>query len=111
MVKDNKHYCEYFDEIISHGFVLQITLPTKICESTSSLIDNILTNNIDVPDSLGTLLNQKSDHQIVFTLVENLSYLPDVPRFIDTHYMKSESLFITCQMYAIHLRSNHLNTV
>ena len=32
------------------------------------------------------LLNQISDHQIVFTLVENLSYVPDVPTFIDTPF-------------------------
>ena len=52
-VKDNKHYCEYFDEIISHGFFPKITLPTRICESTSTLIDNIFTNNyIDVPAGL-----------------------------------------------------------
>ena len=82
-VKDNKHYCENFDEIISHGFFPKITLPTRICESTSTLIDNIFTNNIDVPDSSGILLNQISDHQMVFTLVENLSYVTDVPKFID----------------------------
>ena len=82
-VKDNKHYCKYFDEIISHGCFSKITLPTRICESTSTLIDNIFTNNIDVPDSSGILLNQISDHQMVFTLVENLSYVTDVPKFID----------------------------
>ena len=62
-VKDNKLYCEYFDEIISHEFFLKITLPTRICESTSTLIDNIFTNNIDVPDSSRISLNQISDHQ------------------------------------------------
>ena len=39
--------------ILSHGFFPKITLPTRICESTSTLIDNIFTNNIDVPDSSG----------------------------------------------------------
>ena len=82
-VKDNKHYGEYFDEIISHGFFPKITLPTRICESTSTLIDILFTNNIDVPDSSGILLNQISDHQMMFILVENLSYVTDVPNFID----------------------------
>ena len=31
-VKRNKHYCEYFDEIISQGFIPKITLPTRISE-------------------------------------------------------------------------------
>ena len=64
-VKDNKHYCEYFDEIISHEFFPKITLPTRICENTSTHIylHNIFTNNIDVPDSSRISLNQISDHQ------------------------------------------------
>ena len=36
-VKRNKHYCEYFDEIISHGFIPKITLPTRISEHSSTL--------------------------------------------------------------------------
>ena len=27
-VKTNKHYCEYFDEVISQGFIPKTTLPT-----------------------------------------------------------------------------------
>ena len=82
-MKDNKHYCAYFDEIISHGFFSKIILPTRICESISTLNDNIFTNIIDIPNSSGILLNQISDHQMVFTLVKNLSYVTDVPKFID----------------------------
>ena len=69
-VKRNKHYCEYFDEIISQGFIPKITLPTRISEHSSTLIDNIFTSNIDERESSGILLNQISDHQMVFTLIE-----------------------------------------
>ena len=82
-VKDNKHYYDYFDEIISHVCFPKITLPNKLCKSMSTLIDKIFTNNIDIPDSSGILLNQISDHQMVFTLVEKFSYVTDVPKFID----------------------------
>ena len=51
-VKENRHYCKYFDEIISHGLFPKITLPTRICESSCTLIDNIFTDNID---EVGTL--------------------------------------------------------
>ena len=80
-VKENRHYCKYFDEIISHGLFLKITPPTKICESSSTLIDNIFTDNIDEMSTFGILLNQISDH--LFTLVENCPYVIDVPKYID----------------------------
>ena len=65
-VKRNKHYCEYFDEIISQDFIPKITLPTRISEHSCTLIDNIFTSNIDERESSGILLNQISDHQMVF---------------------------------------------
>ena len=61
-VKTNKH----FDEIISQGFIPKITLPTRISEHSSTLIDNIFTSNIDENESSSILLNQISDHQIFF---------------------------------------------
>ena len=82
-VKENRHYCKYFDKIIAHGLFPKITLPTRICESSSTLIDNIFTDNIDEVGTSGILLNQISDHQMMFTLVENGSYVIDVPKFID----------------------------
>ena len=60
---------KYFDDIISHGLFPKITLPTRICESSSTLIDNIFTDNIDEVGTSGILLNQISDHQMMFTLV------------------------------------------
>ena len=65
-VKRNKHYCEYFDEIISQSFIPKITLPNRISEHSSTLIDNIFTSNIDERESSSILLNQISDHQMVF---------------------------------------------
>ena len=82
-VKTNKHYCEYFDEVISQGFIPKVTLPTRISEQSSTLIDNIYTSNIDERESSGILLNQISDHQMVFTIIENLSYVIRVPKFIE----------------------------
>ena len=43
------------------------------------------------------LLNQISDHQMVFTLVENLSYVTEIPKFIDIECNDPRSMqaFIT----------------
>ena len=82
-VKINKHYCSYFDEILSNGFFPKITLPTRIADHSSTLIDNIFTNNIDETGKSGILLNNITDHQIIFTYIENMSYIMEVPKYIE----------------------------
>ena len=49
----------------------------------SALIDNIFTNNFKEVDVSGILQNDISDHQMIFTIVENRSYVTNVPKFID----------------------------
>ena len=56
---------------------------TRISEQSSTLIDNIYTCNIDEKESSGILLNQISDHQMVFTILENLSYVIRVHKFME----------------------------
>ena len=91
-VKTNNHYCEYFDEVVSQGFIPRITLPTRISEQSSTLIDNIYTNNIDERESSGILLNQISDHQMIFTLIENFSYVTQAPKFVEVQTNDPESI-------------------
>ena len=31
-VKMNKHYCNYFDDVVSNGFFPKITLPTRLSD-------------------------------------------------------------------------------
>ena len=76
------HFNDYFDELVTNGFFPNITLPTRICERSSSLIDNIFTNDTEEKETAGILLNHSSDHQIIFTYIEKLSYIERVPKFI-----------------------------
>ena len=69
-----------------------ITLPTRISEQSSTLIDNIYTNNIDERESSGILLNQISDHQMIFTLIENFSYVTQAPKFVEIQTNDPESI-------------------
>ena len=48
------------------AFFPKITLPTRISDNSSTLIDNIFTNNIEEADISGILLNHISDHQMIF---------------------------------------------
>ena len=82
-VKTNKHYCEYFDAIISQGFIPKIMLPTRISEHSGTLIDHVFTSNIDERESSGILLNQILDHQMMLTLIENKSYVTHAPKFVE----------------------------
>ena len=52
---------------ISSGFYPKITLPTRITNRSSTLIDNILTNVYDDNHISGILINKISDHQPIFT--------------------------------------------
>ena len=80
----NRHFNSYFDSIIAKGFFPRITLPTHIQASSCTLIDNILTNNIDetAQSKSGLLVNDISDHKIIFTYLIN-----------NYHKIKMEKLF------------------
>ena len=88
-INSNKHYGSYFDRIIAQGFFPRITLPTRLSEthnySTNTLIDNILSNIIDdnTKAHSGILINDISDHKMIFTFQENNSYIEKVNKFIE----------------------------
>ena len=56
----------FYESSIACGFVPKITLPTRICDTTSTLIDNVYTNVIDKPHISGILISPISDHQRYF---------------------------------------------
>ena len=91
-VKDKAHYCEYYDEIISHGFFPKITLPTRFSDTANTLIDNIFATNSEINDISGILLNHISDHQMVLTYVENFSYVKRSPKYIQLERHDDQSL-------------------
>ena len=76
-INNNRHFNTHFDSIIAKGFFPRITLPTRIQASSCTLIDNILTNNIDeTAQSKSVLLvNDISDHKIICTYLINNSQI------------------------------------
>ena len=58
-------------------FFPRITLPTSIQNTSHTLIDNIFSNNIEdgLKSKSGILINDISDHKIIFTYEENMSYV------------------------------------
>ena len=82
-VKINPRFGEFFYHIISSGFFPKITLPTRFTDQSATLIDNVFSTNIEEKEVSGILLNHISDHQLLFTFIENLSYIEKVPTFIN----------------------------
>ena len=82
-VKINPRFGEFFDHIFSSGFFSKITLPTRFTDQSVTLIDNVFSTNIEEKEISGILLNYISDHQLLFTYIENVSYIEKVPKFIN----------------------------
>ena len=74
------HFNDYFDELVTNGLFPKITLPARIGERSSSLINNIFTNDTEEKESTGILLNHSLDHQIIFTYIGKLFYIEKVPK-------------------------------
>ena len=77
---------------MSVGLFPKITLPTRFTEQSSTLIDNVFSNNIEEREISGILLNRISDHQFLFTYIEKLSYIEKVSKFVDIEKTDANSL-------------------
>ena len=91
-IKTNKHFKDFFDNLITVGFFPKIALPTRFTEQSSTLIDNVFSNNLEERESSGILLNHISDHQFLFTYIEKLSYIEKVPKFVEIEKFDVNSL-------------------
>ena len=86
-IKVKAHYNTFFENTLSSGFFPKITLPTRISETCSTLIDNILTNVIESNyDKAGILTSQISDHQAIF-----LSTNSKLSRYSGSKYITVET--------------------
>ena len=91
-IKTNKHFNDFFDNLITVGFFPKITLPTRFTEQSSTLIDNVFSNNLEERETSGIVLNHISDHQFFFTYIEKLSYIEKVPKFVEIEKTGANSL-------------------
>ena len=62
------HYNAFFENMLSSGFYPKITLPTRICNTSSTITDNIFSNEICSNDASGIFVNYISDHQAIFII-------------------------------------------
>ena len=91
-----QHHNRFFDIVMSSGFQPKITLPTRITDTSNTLIDNILTNVYDDNHVSGILINKISDHQPIFTCNNKATSLCKESEYIhiETKHKRSFSRFI-----------------
>ena len=63
---NSTHTNEFLNNVISNGFLPNITLPTRISDTTASLIDNFFCKLHQKNTSSGILTHKLSDHQPYF---------------------------------------------
>ena len=72
------------------------------------MIDNVFSTNIEEKEVSGILLNHISDHQLLFTRIENLSYMyiEKVPKFINIQ--KTDPIPISVDNFINELREQNI---
>ena len=92
-MSSNNNYNMFFDNVISSGFAPKITLPTRICDTSSTLIDNVYTNTIDKKHTSGILIRPISDHQMYFCMLnENYTKANNAHRYIEVEVCNEYSI-------------------
>ena len=92
-LNSNNNYNMFFDNVISSGFVPKITLPTRICDTSSTLIDNVYTNTIDKKHTSCILIRPISDHQMYFCILnENYTKANNAHRYIEVEICNEYSI-------------------
>jgi len=74
LIKYNSHEPSrnFTDSLFSLGLIPLITMPTRITNTSETLIDNIFTNNLSTEHSSGILIADVSDHLPIFTLLNEI---------------------------------------
>ena len=84
----NEHTSNYFDGLLSSGFLSASTLPTRI-SNTSRLIDNIFVSKQGNINCAAILENEISDHQVI-AINTNLAIPKPKTRYITIYANREE---------------------
>ena len=98
---ENNNKCrDFYNLITSNGFLPLITQPTRFCDTTQTLIDNIFTNTFDQECKSGNILIEFADHLTQFASVKNIqnkksnepTYILDDSKFDQKLFMEDLSI-------------------
>ena len=63
-------YEEFFEAMLVHSYFPNITLSTRLTDTSNTLIDNVFTNSAKFEAVSRILINNISDHQPIFTIIK-----------------------------------------
>ena len=92
-INSNNEYCSFYENVLSSSFAPKITLPPRICDTTSTLIDNVYTNVIDKEHICGILVRPISYHQMYFCMMKENYVKPVIKqKYVEIEVCNQESL-------------------
>ena len=106
---------EFIDIMLNDGLHPVISKPTTITLSINSLIDNILTNSINVDIYCGLLINDQSDHLPLFIVCKrnmnnnNSVYQPMHIRNINENTLQNCKMMLNAESWNKVLNENNTN--
>ena len=65
-VETSRYAYDFLLSLQSFSFIPTIDKPTRVCNNSATLIDNILTNKVDVKITSGNIISDISDHYSQF---------------------------------------------
>ena len=92
-IGSNNDFCSFYENVLSSSFASKITLSTRICDTASTLIDNVFSNVIDKDHTCGILVRPISDHQMYFCIL-NENYIKPITKrkFVEIEECNLEAL-------------------
>ena len=87
---DNK-CLSYLNTITANGFIQKISKSTRIQDKSYSLINHIITNNLNNNETVGILINDISDHFLTFVQL-NIKSAKQKPKLIEKRNMSDENI-------------------
>ena len=85
------HTMAYLDTLLSHKQLPLITLPTRITETSATLIDHISTSSQDNLYDAGIIHSSLSDHLPVF-FIKNVKLNKEPPKYIKARKINSNTI-------------------
>ena len=93
-INEKPAFCDYFDTIMSSGYIPKITLPTRLSRNNATLIDNFLcklSHNFS-KTTTGILNHKLSDHQPYFICMDYLNLITHSSKYITITKSTNESI-------------------
>ena len=67
---EKNSYEEFFEAMLVHSYFPNITLPTRLTDTSNTLIGNVFSNSAKFEAVSGILINNISDHRPIFTIIK-----------------------------------------